>query len=299
MSLQTTRIALAHALLVSLHPSVALPHLLPTPLPAELHALIRQHLRISIADSLLASLRDALAHSLAALCDDCKSYNAHVFGPRVVDWPAIRAGGGCSCSEIGLAAAKRGKKLSDDSKPTSDRVFQLPPSVTGTEPHAYFVSHVKDTLAAYASANPHFPLEHQHVDSISDVDAFLSSVLSAFGCAIAPMSASKPWSIDGEIAIVPSMCPTDNTCSIEPLTRLKLSSELVLHTDIIAHSPLHPCKLMYNPSPRKHLCTSHISDTPPTATRAPLGFFNSVHAFVTVSISASVMCALVGVILRS
>ncbi|KIL01044.1 hypothetical protein PAXRUDRAFT_29396 [Paxillus rubicundulus Ve08.2h10] len=238
-SLITTRIALTHAVLTLIHPSIShnSPFPLPVHLPAELHTLIRTHLRIHIARSLLASLHRSLHSTLSTLCDDCKSYYAHVFGQRVVDWPVIRAGRGCHCDDIGLQLPRWG---TNDG--CNEPNFELRSLVGDKEPPAYFLAHVQHTLAAYISVDPHFPYADMSVTASADLDALLSRVLSTFRCRLVPAPATRKWEVDDDVFIIPFFRPSDCEYSSSLLCRLQLELELPIHTDLLAHSSLHPMK---------------------------------------------------------
>ncbi|KAF9245705.1 hypothetical protein BU15DRAFT_70775 [Melanogaster broomeanus] len=249
-SLRTTRIALTHAILTSIHPSI--PHNSPIPfpvhLPPELHALIRSHLRVHIARSLLESLHASLSSTLSTFCNDCKSYHAHVFGPRVVDWPVIRAGRGCQCADIGLQFSP----CRTDTACSNENHFELRSPVADKEPPAYFLVHVQHTLATYTLIDPNFPYADKPVTTSADLDALLSRVLSTFGCRLVPAPTTGNWEVDNVVLIVPFSCPPDGEDPLVTLSHLQVELELSMHTDMLARSTLHPMKTTYRPPIRPH-----------------------------------------------
>ncbi|KIJ22164.1 hypothetical protein PAXINDRAFT_95580 [Paxillus involutus ATCC 200175] len=243
-SLRTTRIALTHAVLTFIHPSIShnSPFPFPVHLPAELHTLIRTHLRVHIARSLLASLHRSLHSTLSTLCDDCKSYYAHVFGQRVVDWPVIRAGRGCHCADIGLQLPRWS---TDDG--CNERNFELRSPIGDKEPPAYFLNHVQHTLAAYTSIDPHFPYADMSVTASADLDALLSRVLSTFRCRLVPAPTTRKWEVDDDVFIIPFSRLSDGEYPSNLLCCLQLELELPIHTDMLARSSLHPMKVTHRP----------------------------------------------------
>ncbi|KAF9225359.1 hypothetical protein BS17DRAFT_778497 [Gyrodon lividus] len=245
-SLHTTRIALTHAILTSIHPSISYnsPFPFPVHLPAELHALVRTHLRIHIARSLLESLHASLSSALSTLCDDCKSYHAHVFGPRVVDWPVMRAGKGCHCDNVGIQLSSW---RTQDA--CTERNLQLRSPVGDREPPAYFLTHVQHTLAAYTSIDSRFPYADISITTSADLDALISRVLFTFRCRLAPVpTARNLWEVDDDVLIVPFPRPPDGEYPSINLSCLQLQLELPMHTDVLARSALHPMKVMHHPS---------------------------------------------------
>ncbi|KAF8559953.1 hypothetical protein OG21DRAFT_1492387 [Imleria badia] len=245
-SLRTTRTALTHAILTTIHPSIAYnTHFpFPVPLPSELHLLIRTHLRVHIARALLDSLHASLSTSLSTLCDDCKSYYAHVFGPHVADWPVIRAGRGCRCTAIGLPSHPLSCKT--DRVDTTCLEQDLPPRppVGDKEPPAYFLAHVKHILATYASMDPSFPYADRPIASNADLDALVSRVLSTFGWTAIPTTSHRNWEFDNDAVIVASSAGDIPAITLDAL---RIHLDLPIHDDILAHSPLHPTKATYFP----------------------------------------------------
>ncbi|KAG8219428.1 hypothetical protein J3R82DRAFT_353 [Butyriboletus roseoflavus] len=247
-SVRTSRTALTHAILTTIHPAIAhnthFPF--PVPLPSELHLLIRTHLRVHIARALLDSLHASLHNSLSALCDDCKSYHAHVFGPHVADWPVIRAGRGCRCPAIGLPSTPPSGSWKTDHDDNACLKQDAPPRppVGDNDPPAYFLAHVQQTLATYASMDPSFPYADEPIVTNADLDAFISRVLATFGWTAVSAMSHRNWEFDNEVSIVPS--PSGNIPVIT-LDCLQLQLDLPIHDDILARSILHPTKVTYFP----------------------------------------------------
>ena len=249
-SLRTSRTSLTHAILTIIHPSIDhnshFPF--PVPLPSELHLLIRTHLRVHIARALLDSLHASISSTLSALCDDCKSYHAHVFGPHVADWPVVRAGRGCRCTGIGLPSTPPSWKTSRLHNPCLE--LDLPPRspVGDKEPPAYFLSHVQQTLAAYASMDPSFPYADMRITSNADLDTLVSRVLSTFGWTARQSMSHRNWEFDNDVLIVPlSTSADDSDVPAITLAGLQLQLDLSIHDDILARSILHPTKVTYFP----------------------------------------------------
>ncbi|KAF8433538.1 hypothetical protein L210DRAFT_3507041 [Boletus edulis BED1] len=245
-SLRTSRTTLTHAILTAIHPSIAhnthFPF--PVPLPSELHLMIRTHLRVHIAHAHLDSLHASLSSSLSALCDDCKSYYAHVSGPHVADWPVVRAGRGCRCTAIGLPPRPPSRKTVN---PCLDHDPPPRPPVGDREPPAYFLAHVRHILATYASMDPSFPYADMPVASNADLDTLVSRVLYTFGWTAIPTTSHRNWEFDNDVLIVPSSTSSADDIPPIPLDALQIHLDLPIHDDILARSPLHPTKVTYFP----------------------------------------------------
>lgn len=289
-SLRTSRATLTHAVLTAIHPSIAdnSPFPFPVQLPSELHLMIRTHLRVHIARALLDSLHASLSSALSALCDDCKSYYAHVFGPHVADWPVIQAGRGCRCTSLALPSARSSWKTSNaDSVPCSEQDLPQRPPVGDKEPPAYFLAHVQKTLATYASMDPSFPYADEPIASGTDLDALLSRVLSTFGWNAMPSVSHRNWEFDNGVSIV----PLDHSESPVSLDNLQLHLDLAIHDEILARSTLHPTKVTYfSPWPRP--ATTGMSFTllfPPSFDP----YFFTVACYSLNPISTSIVSALV------
>lgn len=259
-SLRTSRTSLVHAILTLIHPSINHnhnPHFpFPVLLPSELHLLIRTHLRVHIARALLSSLHASLSSTLAALCDDCKSYHAHVFGPHVADWPVVRAGRGCRCIAIGLPSTPPSWKASRVDNLCLEPDLPPRPPVGDKEPPVYFLTHVQRTLAAYASMDPSFPYADVRIASNADLHTLVARVLSTFGWTAIQSMSHRNWEFDNDVLVVPLPASAGDPDTLPiPLAGLQLQLDLVIHDDILARSTLHPTKVTYfPPSP------------PPTAT---------------------------------
>lgn len=249
-SLRTSRTALTHAILTTIHPSIAnnTPFPFPVPLPTELHLLIRTHLRVHIARALLDSLHASLSSSLSTLCDDCKSYYAHVFGPHVADWPVVRAGRGCRCTAIGLPSHTPSyKKGRVDNAACLEQDLPPRPPVGDKEPPAYFIAHVQHTLATYASMDHSFPYADQPITSNADLDMLVSRVLSTFGWTAIPATTHRNWDFDNDVLMVPLYAPSaGDVPAISPDT-LQIHLDLPIHDDLLACSLLHPAKVTFFP----------------------------------------------------
>lgn len=248
-SLRTSRTALVHAILTIIHPSIAhnthFPF--PVPLPSELHLLIRTYLRVHIARTLLDSLHASLSNTLFALCDDCKSYHAHVFGPHVVDWPVIRAGRGCRCPAIGLPSTPPSWKTDRDDTACLEQDRPPRPPVGDKDPPAYFLAHIQQTLATYASMDPSFPYADKPIVNNADLDTLVCRVLATFGWTAIPAVSHRKWEFDNEVSIVPLSASTAGDIPAITLDGLQLQLDLPVHDDILARSILHPTKVTYFP----------------------------------------------------
>lgn len=248
-SLRTSRTALTHAILTIIHPTIAhnthFPF--PVPLPSELHLLIRTHLRVHIARALLDSLHASLLNTLSALCDDCKSYHAHVFGPHVADWPVIRAGRGCRCPAIGLPSTPTSWKTDRDDNACLEHDLLPRPPVGDKDPPAYFLVHVQQTLTTYASMDPSFPYADKPIVSNTDLDSLVSRVLATFGWTAIPTMSHRKWEFDNEVSIVPLSPSPAGDIPVITLDGLQLKLDLPIHDDILARSILHPTKVTYFP----------------------------------------------------
>ncbi|KAI9570182.1 hypothetical protein HD554DRAFT_2084366 [Boletus coccyginus] len=287
-SLRTSRTALTHAILTAIHPSIARnAHFpFPVPLPSELHLLIRTHLRVHIARALLDSLHASLSSALFALCDDCKSYYAHVFGPHVADWPVVRAGRGCRCSAIGLPSPPPSAKIDHVDNACLGHDPPPRPPVGDKEPPAYFLAHVQRTLVTYASMDPSFPYVERQIASNADLDTFVSCVLSTFGWIAIPTTSHRNWEFDSDVLITPLSASSAGDIPAITLDGLQIHLDLPIHDDILAHSPLHPTKATYFPplplpttvAPRYSFSTSLVSGLL-LALASPLAFAYALHLF--------------------
>lgn len=248
-SLRTSRIALAHAVLTTIHPAIAADaHFpFPVPLPSELHLLIRTHLRVHIARALLDSLHASLSSSLSALCDDCKSYYAHVFGPHVADWPVVQAGRGCRCTTIGLPSHTPTHKSDYIDNVCLELDPPPRPPVGDKEPPTYFLAHVQQTLTTYASMDPSFPYADIPIASNVDLDTLVSRVLSTFGWTAIPTASHRNWDFDDGVLVVPLLASSAGHIPPISLGALQIRLDLDIHSDILARSPLHPTKVTYFP----------------------------------------------------
>lgn len=248
LQVRTSRTALTHAILTTIHPSIAHNAHFPFPiaLPSELHLLIRTHLRVHIARALLDSLHASLSSSLAALCDDCKSYYAHVFGPHVADWPVVRAGRGCRCIAIGLPSPPPSCKRDRVDNACIEQDLPPRPPVGDKEPPAYFLAHIQHTLATYASMDPSFPYADGPISSNADLDTLVSRVLSTFGWT-AIQTTHRNWEFDNDVLIAPLSASSAGNIPAITLEALQIHLDLPIHDDILTRSPLHPTKVTYFP----------------------------------------------------
>lgn len=269
-ALRTSRTSLTHAILTVIHPSIASnTHFpFPVPLPSELHLLIRTHLRVHIARALLDSLHASLSSTLSALCDDCKSYYAHVFGPHVADWPVVRAGRGCRCTAIGLPPTPPSWETPRTDSACLELDLPPRPPIGDREPPAYFLAHVRQTLATYASVDPSFPYANTRVASNADLDILVSRVLSTFGWTAIQTMSHRNWEFDNDVLIVPlSVSAGDSDIPAATLACLQLQLDLAIHDDLLARSTLHPTKVTYfPPSPPATTGMSYIVRLQPSLT---------------------------------
>jgi len=227
MSLRTDRITLTYAILSAVHPSLVAFRALPVSLPAELRSLICDHLFTSLAGDLLQSLQDSLFSALSALCEDCKAYNAHVFGPCVMDWPCMHTGAQCLCRSIGLWTADR--CVSDRCDAEENTMFSLFFRKTDPQLPAYIVKHVRDTLSAYAAIDPRFPHSRYPLASGVDLDSFLSSALEVYNCTIKPLPAIQRGISNDTILIV------SRNDLYTTLARLRMTLRLPTRPDAVPH----------------------------------------------------------------
>ncbi|KAI6048005.1 hypothetical protein EDC04DRAFT_46112 [Pisolithus marmoratus] len=245
MSLRTTRIDLTHALLAAFHPSLTTFRGVSLPLPVELHSRICADIHAIVTQRLLQSLQESLCSTLSSLCEDCKAYNSHVFGPCVVDWPCVRTGAGCFCATIGLSTERN--RVSDDwdSKYGPNFIF---PCREYSQPPMYFVMHVRDILSSYSSLDPKFPYAKSLLRNGNDLDSILSNMLSPFACQIKLSSTVNNWSIADEITLVPRDSTADEQQAT--LARLRLTLQLPPHPDSIPLHVVHLRTVTYQQSVR-------------------------------------------------
>lgn len=224
MSLRTDRITLTYAILSAVHPSLVAFRALPVPFPAELHTLICDHLFTSVANDFLQSLQDSLFSTLSALCEDCKAYNAHVFGPCVMDWPCMHTGAQCLCRTIGLWAADRCVDDCCDAEenPVSSLFRKTDPRLP-----AYIAKHVRDTLSAYAAIDPRFPYSRYPLARGVDLDSLLSSALEVYNCTIKPLPTTQQV-VNNDIILIASRDDPHTT-----LARLRLTLQLPARPDAV------------------------------------------------------------------
>lgn len=231
MSLRTTRIALTHAVLAALHPSLTAFRDIVLPLPVELHLRICADIHAIVTHHLLQSLQESLRSTLSSLCEDCKTYNSHVFGSCVVDWPCIRTGAQCFCTTTGLSTTRNRMNNDCNSECSPSFMFSCRKY---SQPPMYFTMHVRSILSKYSSLDPTFPYANFLLRNGNDIDTVLSIMLSTFGCQIKSSSIVDNWDIADEIILVPHDSATDNRQAI--LARLRLTLQLTPHPDSI---PLH------------------------------------------------------------
>ncbi|KAL4067338.1 hypothetical protein V8B97DRAFT_2025174 [Scleroderma yunnanense] len=225
MPLSVNRVALIYAILAAVHPSLATCRAISLSFPAELHSLICDHLFTSVANDLLRSLQESLYSALSTLCEDCKAYNAHIFGPCVIDWPCMHTGARCLCATIGVSAVN---PCSDCRHADENLGFALPFGTADPHLPAYIVKHVRDTLAAYAAIDPHFPYSTYPLASRADLNSFLSSALKVYDCAMEHLSTTQ-WGIDNIDIIIITPCDHLQTT----LARLRLTLQLPTHPDTV------------------------------------------------------------------
>ncbi|KAI6112471.1 hypothetical protein EDD16DRAFT_1603243 [Pisolithus croceorrhizus] len=235
MSLRATRIALTHAVLAALHPSLTTFRDIMLPLPVELHLRICDDIHAIVTNHLLQSLQESLRSTLSSLCEDCKNYNSHIFGSCVVDWPCIRTGAQCFCTTTGLSTARNRMSNDCNSECSSSFVFSCREY---SQPPMYFIIHVRNILSKYSSLDPAFPYGKFPLRNGNDIDTVLSIMLSTFGCQIKSSSIVDNWDIANEIILVTRDSATDDQQAT--LARLRLILQLAPHSDSI---PLHVARL--------------------------------------------------------
>ncbi|KAH7911604.1 hypothetical protein BJ138DRAFT_1113095 [Hygrophoropsis aurantiaca] len=212
-SMPITRLALTHAILTHTSPQLTAFDSIsrsPSLLPPEIHAEIRTHLVASLARTLLLDLTKSLTAAVLALCNDCRAFNFHVYGERVLDWPRLEADG-CRCVEVGRTRRPGPNALKD--------VSRCYVSITESSPPPWFQAHVRAILPS-----PYYP----------DIDPLITDVLLEFGCTFVSPKPSHSSSHLEDVLYITSL----SSAPITPLLSLVLG--LKTHSSILENSGLHP-----------------------------------------------------------
>ena len=248
--LRVARLPLVHAVLAYISPEFTQVSHLPLPLPTEIRLRILTHLHLTLSVSLLESLRSSLCNVLLDdLCDSCRTYNFHVYGENVSEWPQINVTGSCWCAQI--SAHVRPGFTQDDlwnSEACSDVKFRLP--MPDFDPPPYFISHLRHIAVTYLSNTSASPYTRELEALVTphagakEIDALVSRVLQRFHCCVSS-STSRAWNLGDrdELCIV----PISTHLSDEIICSLRLALELDIHRGFISDSKLHPRNVKFTP----------------------------------------------------
>lgn len=245
--LRVTRLALIHAVLAHISPELTEISRLPLPLPTEICLRILSHLHLALSVSLLERLHNSFHNTLDGLCHSCRTYNFHVYGENISEWPEINVTGGCWCAKIGAHVQP---EITQDNRLNSeacvDVKFPLP--MPDSYPPPYFTFHLLHIAVTYlstTSASPYTRELHALVTpraGAKEIDALVSKVLRHFHCCISP-SKSGTWNLGDELCIV----PISEHRSDEIICALQLALELDSHRSFISDSKLHPRNVKFTP----------------------------------------------------
>ncbi|KAG2118118.1 uncharacterized protein F5147DRAFT_257828 [Suillus discolor] len=251
--LRVTRLTLIHAVLAYVSPELTTMSCLPLMLPIEIRFRILTHLHLALSASLLGSLNRSLQSALDDLCDSCKAYNLHVYGPNVSDWPEIRVTGGCWCAKIGGHQRPEIARARDrwNSDACVDAKIRSP--LADHDPPPYFIFHLRQVAATYLSTTSS-SLFTREIEAMvtshagaKEVDALVWKVLRHFQCCVAS-SKTRAWKLEDELCIIPiSERPSEGSSDDEILCTLQLALDLNRHRDFVSHSELNPRNMMLTP----------------------------------------------------
>ncbi|KAG0707574.1 hypothetical protein DFH29DRAFT_896402 [Suillus ampliporus] len=264
--LQVTRLTLIHAVLAYISPEFTAMSYLPLALPTEIRLRILTHLHLTLSVSLLESLSRSLQNALDDLCNTCRTYNFHVYGENLSEWPEIRVTGGCWCAKVG---AHPRLEIAHDRWNSDTRVeAKIRSPITDSDPPPYFVCHLRHIAVTYLSTTSPSPYTREIEAMVTshagakEIDALVSRVLRHFHCSVTP-SKTRAWNLEDELCIVPiSEGRSDDPSNDEILCTLQLALELDGHRDIVSHSKLHPQNVKFTPPLISHPpgkgCTSFL-----------------------------------------
>lgn len=263
--LRVTRLTLIHAVLAYVSPEFTAMSRLPLSLPLEIRFRILTHLHLTLSASLLQSLNHSLQSALGDLCDRCKTYNFHVYGQNVSDWPEIRVTGGCWCAKIGGHQRLEIARARDRSNSDACVDAKIRSSMVDSDPPPYFIFHLRHVAVTYLSTTSPSPYTRD-IEAMAtsragakEIDALVLKVLRHFQCCVAP-SKTRVWKLEDELCIIPiSERPSERPSDDEILCTLQLALELNRHRDFVSHSKLHfrnmklTPPLISHPPDSKHL----------------------------------------------
>ncbi|KAG1886015.1 hypothetical protein F4604DRAFT_1969099 [Suillus subluteus] len=252
--LRVTRLTLIHAVLAYVSPQFTAMSCLPLLLPIEIRCRILTHLHLTLSASLLESLNHSLQSALVDLCDRCKTYNFHVYGQNVSDWPEIKVTGGCWCAKIGGHQRPEIARARDrrDSDACVDAKIRSP--MADSDPPPYFIFHLRHVAVTYLSTTSPSPYTRD-IEAMAtsragakEIDALVSKVLRHFQCCVAPSKTRVVWKLEDELCIIPiSERSSEGPSDDEILCTLRLALELNRHRDFVSHSMLHPRNMKLTP----------------------------------------------------
>lgn len=244
--LRVTRLTLIHAILAYVSPEFTTMSCLPLALPTEIRFRILTDLHLTLSASLLESLNHSLQSALVDLCDSCKTYNFHVYGQNVSDWPEVKVTGGCWCTKIGGHQRPEIARARDrwDSDACDDAKIRSP--MTDSDPPPYFIFHLRHIAVTYLSTTSPSPYTRE-IEAMAasragakEIDDLVLKVLRQFECCIAP-SKTKGWKLEDELCIIPiTERPSEGPSDDEILCTLQLALELNRHREFVSQSKLHP-----------------------------------------------------------
>ncbi|KAG1757064.1 hypothetical protein EDB19DRAFT_8099 [Suillus lakei] len=272
--LRVTRLALIHAVLAYISPEFTAMSCLPLALPTEIRLRILTHLHLTLSASLLESLNHSLQSALGDLCDSCRAYNFHVYGPNVSDWPEIRVNGGCWCAKIG---AQLRPEIAHDRwnfDACVDAKIRSP--MADSDPPPYFTFHLRHVSVTYLSTTSPSPYTREIEAMVTsragakEIDALVLKVLRHFHCYFPP-SKPKAWKLEDELCIMPiPERPSEGPPDDEILCTLQLALEFNRHRDFVLHSKLHPRNMKFTPPLISHPPDSKYLDSNPPGSNISL-----------------------------
>lgn len=268
-SLRVTRLTLIHAVLAYVSPEFTAMSCLPLLLPVEIRFRILTHLHLTLSAFLLESLNHSLQSSLGDLCDRCKTYNFHVYGQNVSDWPEIKVTGGCWCAKIGGHQRPEIARARDrwNSDASVDAKIRSP--MADSDPPPYFIFHLRHVAVTYLSTASPSPYT-RNIEAMAtsragakEIDALVSTVLRHFKCFVVP-SKTRVWKLEDELCIIPiSERTSEGPSDDEILCTLRVALELNRHRDFVSHSKLHPRNMKLTPPLIFHSPDSKHLDSKP------------------------------------
>jgi hypothetical protein len=251
--LRVSRLTLIHAVLAYVSPEFTAMSGLPLVLPIEIRFRVLTHLHLTLSASLLELLNHSLQSALGDLCDRCKAYNLHVYGPNVSDWPEIKVTGGCWCAKIGRHQRPEIAHAGDRSNSDACVDAKIRSPMAESDPPPYFIFHLRHIAVRYLSTTSPSPYTREIEAMVTsrtgakEIDALVLKVLRHFQCCVAP-SKSRAWKLEDELFVIPiSERPSEGSSDDEILCTLQLALELNRHGDFVTHSELHPRNMKLTP----------------------------------------------------